>query len=164
MTIALVSHPYLLHDPFLNHRLIKRLEGMGCRILTPEMVSHEDREAALLRTIGDAYWTFEEEVVGAGMHFLEGSVDGVIEPFSNLDLENELGKLGVEVKRHTTVSEWIKTNILLDLLKIDGEKEIHRAALPYLKRHIDGHGRESVGEKALHAHDWDGLIHVSPFT
>ena len=102
---------------------------------------------------------YEPLVVG-----MVGEIYVLIEPFSNLELENELGRLGVEVKRHITVSEWIKTNVILGFIGIDGEREIHRAARPYLKRHIDGHGRESIGEKVLHAQDWDGLVHVAPFT
>jgi len=41
---------------------------------------------------------------------------------------------------------------------------IHKAALPYLKRDIGGDGWESVGEKVLHATEYDGLIHLAPFT
>ena len=36
----------------------------------------------------------------------------VLEPFSNLDVENELGKLGVEVRRPTIyISDWTKFNL-----------------------------------------------------
>ncbi len=102
---------------------------------------------------------YEPLVVG-----IVGEFYVLIEPFSNLDMENELGKLGVEVRRHITTSEWIRQNILFPMVHLDAAAEIHRAAWPYLKRHIDGDGRESVGEKALHARDWDGLIHAGPFT
>ncbi|GAJ18425.1 unnamed protein product, partial [marine sediment metagenome] len=42
--------------------------------------------------------------------------------------------------------------------------KIHKAALPYLKRDIGGDGWESVGEKVLHSKEYDGLIHLAPFT
>ena len=88
----------------------------------------------------------------------------VLEPFSNLDVESELGKLGVEVRRTTFVSEWTKFSLFLNPLGMDEKDRIHKAAWPYLKRDIGGDGWESVGEKVLHAKEYDGLIHLAPFT
>ncbi|MFC2041143.1 acyl-CoA dehydratase activase-related protein, partial [Chloroflexota bacterium] len=88
----------------------------------------------------------------------------VLEPFSNFDVESELGKLGVEVRRTTFVSEWTKFSLFLNPLGINEKDRIHKAALPYLKRDIGGDGWESVGEKVLHAKEYDGLVHLVPFT
>lgn len=88
----------------------------------------------------------------------------LLEPFSNLDVESELGKLGVEVRRRTFISEWVKYSLFLNPLGIDETKKIHKAALPYLKRDVGGEGWESVGEKVLHAKEYDGLVHLAPFT
>ncbi len=88
----------------------------------------------------------------------------VLEPFSNFDVESELGKLGVEVRRTTFVSEWTKFSLFLNPLGINEKDRIHKAALPYLKRDIGGDGWESVGEKVLHAKGYDGLVHLAPFT
>ncbi len=88
----------------------------------------------------------------------------VLEPFSNLDVESELGKLGVEVRRTTFVSEWTKFSLFLNPLGMNEKDRIHKAARPYLKRDIGGDGWESVGEKVLHAKKYDGLIHLAPFT
>jgi len=88
----------------------------------------------------------------------------VLEPFSNLDIESELGKLGVEVRRTTFISEWTKFSLFLNPLGISEKTKLHQAALPYLKRDIGGEGWESVGEKVLHAKDYDGIIHLAPFT
>jgi len=77
-TIALIGHPYLLYDEYINHRLAYRLEQAGNKVLTPEMLTNEELEAAIARLVGEAYWTYEEEVVGAGGHYLQSSVDGVI--------------------------------------------------------------------------------------
>jgi predicted nucleotide-binding protein (sugar kinase/HSP70/actin superfamily) len=77
-TIALIGHPYLLYDEHINHRLIHRLEQAGYRVLTPEMLTTEQLELAIARLVGRPYWTYEEEVVGAGGHYLESGVDGVI--------------------------------------------------------------------------------------
>lgn len=88
----------------------------------------------------------------------------VLEPFSNLDVESELGKLGVEVRRTTFVSEWTKFSFFLNPLGINEKERIHQAALPYLKRDIGGDGWESIGEKVLHAKEYDGLVQLAPFT
>ena len=42
------------------------------------MVEPEQLEAATKRLAGRSYWTWEEEVVGAGGYYLENKVDGVI--------------------------------------------------------------------------------------
>lgn len=76
--IAVVGHPYLLYDEHLNHRLIHRLVQANCRVLTPEMLTDEQLESATARLVGRAYWTYEEEVVGAGGYYLENEADGVI--------------------------------------------------------------------------------------
>ena len=88
----------------------------------------------------------------------------LLEPFSNLDVESELGKLGVEVRRRLFVSEWTKFSLFLNSLGISETVRIHKAALPYLKRDVGGDGWESVGEKVLHTKEYDGLIHLAPFT
>jgi len=77
-TIAVVGHPYLLYDEHINHRLIHRLEQAHYRVLTPEMLTPEQLESAITRLVGRPYWTYEEEVVGAGGHYLESGADGVI--------------------------------------------------------------------------------------
>lgn len=77
-TIALIGHPYLLYDEYINHRLIHRLEQSGNRILTPEIVAEEKLEQAVKKLSGGAYWTYEEEVVGAGGYYLQNGTDGVI--------------------------------------------------------------------------------------
>ncbi len=77
-TIAIIGHPYLLYDEHVNHRLIHRLEQAHNRVLTPEMLSAEELQLATVRLVGRAYWTYEEEVVGAGEHYLQSGADGVI--------------------------------------------------------------------------------------
>jgi predicted nucleotide-binding protein (sugar kinase/HSP70/actin superfamily) len=94
-----------------------------------------------------------------------GEIYVVIEPLANMDLEVELGKLGVEVERTMTLSRWVKYSLFLNPLGIDEWKEVHKVAMPYLKRDVGGDGWESVGEKVLYARNGcDGVIHVAPFT
>jgi predicted nucleotide-binding protein (sugar kinase/HSP70/actin superfamily) len=77
-TIAVIGHPYLLYDEHISHRLIHRLEQAGNRVLTPEMLTGDELESAVAELVGRAYWTYEEEVVGAGGHYLQDGADGII--------------------------------------------------------------------------------------
>jgi predicted nucleotide-binding protein (sugar kinase/HSP70/actin superfamily) len=77
-TIALIGHPYILYDEHISHRLIHRLEQADNKVLTPEMLTTEKLESATTRLVGKAHWTYEDEVVGAGGHYLESGADGVI--------------------------------------------------------------------------------------
>jgi len=77
-TIALLGHPYLLYDDYMNYRLIHRLEQAGNKVLTAEMLTDGELESAIVRLGGRAYWTYEEEIVGAGEHYLQSGVDGII--------------------------------------------------------------------------------------
>jgi predicted nucleotide-binding protein (sugar kinase/HSP70/actin superfamily) len=78
MTIALVGHPYLLYDEYVNHRLMLRLQRMGAKILFPEMVAEEELRKAICQLVERPYWSYEEEVIGAGGYYLQSDVDGII--------------------------------------------------------------------------------------
>jgi len=77
-SVALVGHPYMLYDEHVNHRLVHRLRQAGYRVLAPEMLTPAQTDAAIEKTVGSGYWTYEEEVCGAGGHYLESGVAGVI--------------------------------------------------------------------------------------
>jgi predicted nucleotide-binding protein (sugar kinase/HSP70/actin superfamily) len=76
--IALIGHPYLLYDEYINHRIIRRLEQTGYEVVTPEMISSDRLESAVDDLTGGSYWTYETEVVGAGGYYLRSDVEGVI--------------------------------------------------------------------------------------
>jgi predicted nucleotide-binding protein (sugar kinase/HSP70/actin superfamily) len=94
-----------------------------------------------------------------------GEVFVVLDPFANMDIEMELGKLGVEVERTMSLSRWVKYRLFLNYLGVDEWKGAHELAMPYLKRNVGGEGWESVGEKIAYAREgYDGLVHLAPFT
>jgi predicted nucleotide-binding protein (sugar kinase/HSP70/actin superfamily) len=95
---------------------------------------------------------------------ISGEIYVLLEPFSSFDIESELGKLGVEVRRAIFGSEWTKFSLFLNPLGMNEKAKVHKAAFPYLKRDIGGDGWESVGEKVLHSGEYDGIIHLAPFT
>ena len=58
--------------------MLHRLEQAHNKVLAPEMLTNEDADLAIATLGGRAYWTYEEEVVGAGGHYLQNGADGVI--------------------------------------------------------------------------------------
>jgi len=87
----------------------------------------------------------------------------VLDSFANMDIEIELGKLGVEVRRSIFIQDWVKFNPFIYVFGLREKDKSHKAARPYLSRHVGGDGWQSVGEKVLHNRDWDGLVHLEPF-
>ncbi|MBI2304455.1 MAG: hypothetical protein HYU86_06870 [Chloroflexi bacterium] len=88
-----------------------------------------------------------------------------IDPFSNMDLEEELGKRGVEVNRAAYLMNWAKAWLFLEAVGLGHGHKVKRAANPYLKRDVSGDAMQSVGEIILHhKEDYDGIVHVLPFT
>ena len=77
-SIAVIGHPYLLHDEYITHRFIHRLRQAQNKVLTPEMLTTEELESATTKLVGRPQWTCEEEVVGAGKYYLENGADGII--------------------------------------------------------------------------------------
>lgn len=98
---------------------------------------------------------------------LTGEIYVVTDYFSNMEIEKELGKLGVHVHRKLNLSDWTKTSLTPSLLRFDethGEKA-QRYAKDFLRRDIGGDAIESVGDTALASYSKsDGIVHLLPFT
>jgi predicted nucleotide-binding protein (sugar kinase/HSP70/actin superfamily) len=98
---------------------------------------------------------------------ITGEIFLVQDPFSNQNIEKELGRMGVQTRRSLTVSSFIKDAIIPKAFK-KGETHLERAyrmARPYLMRDIGGDALESVSDVAYaNERGVDGIIHVSPFT
>jgi predicted nucleotide-binding protein (sugar kinase/HSP70/actin superfamily) len=79
LTLGVVGHPYLLRDEYINHSLLRRLEGLGVRLLTPEALPVGAAERAVHVHSGEAYWAYAPSLLGAGLCFLETeAVDGLV--------------------------------------------------------------------------------------
>lgn len=98
---------------------------------------------------------------------ITGEIFLVQDPFSNQNIEKELGRMGVQTRRSLTVSSFLKDAIIPKFFK-KGETHLERAfrmARPYLMRDIGGDALESVSDVAYaNEKGTDGIIHVSPFT
>jgi len=90
-----------------------------------------------------------------------GEIYVVIEPFMNMDIERRLGEMGVAVHRSTYITTYTQYTIW----DRKGEDHIKKAAEPYLRQLVGGHGIHSVGETVLYAQQgFDGVIQIAPFT
>jgi len=89
----------------------------------------------------------------------------VIEPFVNMDIEDLLGRMGVEVVRHSFFTNWAKTWLFLEAIGLGHDQKVKRAAAPYLSRDVSGDAIFTLGETILHHKEgFDGIVHLLPFT
>ena len=98
---------------------------------------------------------------------ITGEIYVVNDEFSNQNIERELGRMGVEVRRSLTLTSFLKDAIIPKILR-KGETHLQRAirlAKPYLMRDIGGDSLECVSD-VVYADERgvDGIIHLSPFT
>lgn len=91
-----------------------------------------------------------------------GEIYVLLEPASNLEIEEVLGNLGVRVERSMFLTGWTRDNTWK--ISVEG-MTVKDAAQPYLPELIGGHGRDSVGNTVLYAkRSFDGVIQLAPFT
>lgn len=98
---------------------------------------------------------------------ITGEIYVVNDEFSNQNIERELGRMGVQVRRSLTLTSFLKDAIIPKIFR-KGETHLQRAfrlAEPYLKRDIGGDSLECVSD-VVYAQEKgaDGIIHLSPFT
>lgn len=90
-----------------------------------------------------------------------GEIYTIIEPFSNLYIEDKLMDMGISTKRLMTPSWWV-TNTLLSPTGLNS-LDIKKASRRYLPCNIGGHARECVGEAVLSwKRGFDGAIQILP--
>ncbi len=99
--------------------------------------------------------------------YLIGEFFVLLDPYTNQNIEKELGEMGVEVQRQIMFSDWLEHVLKPSLFY---HKESHRErsvryAKEYMKRAIGGECIETIGDTVYAAkHGIDGIIHISPFS
>lgn len=99
--------------------------------------------------------------------YLIGEFFVLLDPYSNMEIEKELGNMGIEIQRQIMFSDWIEHVLKPGILyrKESHRKRCLRNAKEFIKRPIGGECLESVGDAVLAARsNIDGVIHLSPFT
>ena len=92
-----------------------------------------------------------------------GEIYYVMESALNNDLEDRLGRDGVQVLRNKYISHWLNHNLWPPFLK-NPHHRITEKANSYLRHGLGGHERENIGY-ILHFKEsgCDGIIHLMPF-
>ncbi|MCO1599989.1 CoA protein activase [Desulfosporosinus nitroreducens] len=95
-----------------------------------------------------------------------GEIYTILDPFSSVGIEEELGRLGVEVDRSIYLSGWVGSHIFRGIAP--GYRSIRsypRHAKPFLPHFVGGHGLETVGATVKFAREgYDGIIQVFPLS
>lgn len=79
LKIGLLSHPYNIMDEYISMDLIGKLKNMGAEVITVEMLDKVSILEGVAFLPKDIFWTYERDILGAGMYFLKKKgVDGVI--------------------------------------------------------------------------------------
>ncbi|HAA25135.1 MAG TPA: 2-hydroxyglutaryl-CoA dehydratase [Ruminiclostridium sp.] len=90
-----------------------------------------------------------------------GEIYTVIEPFSNLYIEDILMDMRVSTSRRLTPTWWVK-DMLLKTIRLNS-RELLKASNEFLPLYIGGHARECIGEAVLAAkQQMDGAIQIFP--
>jgi predicted nucleotide-binding protein (sugar kinase/HSP70/actin superfamily) len=108
--------------------------------------------------------------VNKNMDVVKVSITGefyvLLDPFTNMDIEKELGYLGCEVERQVMMSDWTNNLLLPKFLynKISHrDRSVHYAA-DYMLRSIGGDCIESIGDAVFASKSRvDGVVHIGPF-
>ncbi|MBE0480919.1 MAG: hypothetical protein IBX68_08060, partial [Dehalococcoidia bacterium] len=78
LTIAVIGHRYVLHDPHISYRLVQRLHELGAKAVFAEAVDESVLRESMKELVDQKYWGFEEEIIGAGAYYMRSNVDGII--------------------------------------------------------------------------------------
>jgi len=80
LRLAVIGYPYMVYDRQLNLDLLPKLAKMGVEVVTSQEINPSAWQRHRERLPKDLFWTFSQEAVLAGYHFLgdRRSCDGVI--------------------------------------------------------------------------------------
>lgn len=134
----------------------KVLEWIDSAYTTNEIV---EAETAALEEINSIPQDNERIILKVG---IVGEIYVLLEPASNLEIEETLGNLGVQVERSMFLTGWTRDNTWKETVEGLTVKD---AAKDYLPELIGGHGRDSIGNTILYSkRNFDGVIQIAPFT
>ena len=95
-----------------------------------------------------------------------GEIYTILDPYTSVGIEVELGRLGVEVDRSIYLSGWVGNHVFQGLAPgYRSIKSYSGHAKPYLPHFVGGHGQETVGAAVKFAKEgFDGIIQIFPLS
>lgn len=78
--VALIGHPYILHDRQISMDVINRLKGLDFNVVTPEMIGTGEADLAANMLGKKLFWSYSHHMTGAALAFMQPAkrVDGMI--------------------------------------------------------------------------------------
>lgn len=93
-----------------------------------------------------------------------GEIFVVLEPFFNFEIDRWLGRRGVVVERSVNIADTVYAGSSNPVFGYS-DREVARAAHPYLSHEVGGDGLLSVGAASLFSErGFDAVVHFLPFT
>lgn len=123
--------------------------------------------------IADLLKRTEEELRGVVLNHMAnplrvgivGEIYTGIEQFASFEIQERLGRMGVEVERKVTISNWIIEHMIKKGLHLPRDLRYQEAASPWLGAMIGGHAQQTVGNTVMYAQKgYDGVIQIFPFS
>lgn len=78
--VALIGHPYIIHDRQVSMDVIHRLNGLGLTVVTPDMIDDGEANSAATVLGKKLFWSYSHHMAGAALAFMQPArkVDGII--------------------------------------------------------------------------------------
>lgn len=93
-----------------------------------------------------------------------GEIYVVMESSTNMDIEENLNRLGVEVETSQYISDWVNHNIRPSLFANSPAHKVIEKARRFVKMNLGGHDMENIGWMVdFRDRGFDGVIHLMPF-
>ncbi|MPM59206.1 hypothetical protein SDC9_106046 [bioreactor metagenome] len=79
-SVALIGHPYIIHDRQISMDVINRLHKLEFNVVTPEMVNGNDADQAAKAIGKKLFWSYSHHMAGAALAYMQPNnpVDGII--------------------------------------------------------------------------------------
>ncbi len=103
LKIAVIGHPYNIYDPYISMNLIKRLNGMGVKVVTPDHLSEDVLSEETKKLPKRLFWTLGQRMIGAGYYYTAADdIDGIIHLSAfACGPDSMTGELIERINRHT---------------------------------------------------------------
>lgn len=93
-----------------------------------------------------------------------GEIYVVMESAVNMDIEENLNRLGAEVESSQYISDWVNHNIRPSFLGNSPSHKVIEKARRFVKMNLGGHDMENIGWMVdFKDRGFDGVIHLMPF-
>ncbi len=93
-----------------------------------------------------------------------GEIYVVMESSVNMDVEENLNRLGVEVESSQYISDWVNHNIRPSFMGSSSSHKVIEKAKRFVKMNLGGHDMENIGWMVdFRDRGFDGVIHLMPF-